>query len=184
MNAGSARAPLYRRLLGDAFEDLAAPIRRLHDLAGTMTARGVADIDRGRGILARLVAGVVGFPAAGRDVPVEVTIASEGAAEVWTRSFAGKRFSSILGEGRGRAAHLLRESFGPVTFALAIVVKDGRLELILRRWSFLGLTLPLWLAPRSLAFESGEDDRFHFHVEIALPLVGLIVRYRGWLLPD
>ena len=67
---------------------------------------------------------------------------------------------------------------------MAVVVADGRLELILRRWSFLGLTLPLWLGPRSLAYESGEDDRFRFHVEIALPLVGLIVRYRGWLVPD
>jgi hypothetical protein len=66
---------------------------------------------------------------------------------------------------------------------MAAVVRGGRLDLMLRRWSFLDLALPLWLDPRSAAYESGEDDRFRFQVEIALPLIGLIVRYRGWLLP-
>ena len=31
--------------------------------------------------------------------------------------------------------------------------------------------------------ESAEDGRFNFHVEISHPLTGLIVRYRGWLVP-
>jgi len=28
-----------------------------------------------------------------------------------------------------------------------------------------------------------QDGRFRFHVEIGLPLLGLIVAYRGWLVP-
>ncbi len=32
-------------------------------------------------------------------------------------------------------------------------------------------------------YESAEGGRFQFHVEIRLPLFGLIVGYRGWLLP-
>ena len=155
----------------------------MHDVAGTITARGLADIDRGEGILARSIAAAIGFPAAGREVPLEVTIVGRGAAEVWTRSFAGRRFASVLSEGPGRSRHLLSERFGPLVFAMAIVVEDGRLDLVLRRWSFLGLTLPLRLAPRSVAYETGADGRFNFHVEIALPLIGLIIRYRGWLVP-
>ncbi|MGG6892910.1 DUF4166 domain-containing protein [Rhizobium sp. BR 315] len=37
------------------------------------------------------------------------------------------------------------------------------------------------MAPRSTADEWAEDDRFHFDVSIALPLIGLVVHYRGWL---
>ena len=33
------------------------------------------------------------------------------------------------------------------------------------------------------AYESADDGRFNFHVEIRLPLIGSIVRYRGWLMP-
>jgi hypothetical protein len=55
---------------------------------------------------------------------------------------------------------------------------------VLRRWSAFGIPLPLWLAPRPTAFETVENGRFRFHVEISHPLTGLIVRYRGWLSPD
>jgi hypothetical protein len=124
------------------------------------------------------------FPAAGHDVPVEVTFRAEGGSEIWTRSFAGKRFSSAQRAGRGRSERLLAERFGPLTFDMALVVKDRQLHLIPRRWSVLGLPMPASLGPRGIAYESEENGRFHFHVEIALPVIGLIVRYRGWLVPD
>lgn len=59
----------------------------------------------------------------------------------------------------------------------------GRLSLVPRRWSAFGIPLPLWLGPRSVAHEAVEDGKFRFHVEIGHPLTGLIVRYRGWLVP-
>jgi len=67
---------------------------------------------------------------------------------------------------------------------MALVWDGERLSLILRRWSFLGIPLPMWLCPKSVAHELVESGRFAFHVEIGHPLVGLIVRYRGWLAPD
>ena len=53
----------------------------------------------------------------------------------------------------------------------------------MRNWSALGVQLPLLLAPRSAATEWEEDGAFRFDVPIALPLVGRIVHYRGWLRP-
>jgi len=44
-----------------------------------------------------------------------------------------------------------------------------------------GIPLPRRLAPGGIAYESAEDGRFRFFVEITLPLIGLIVRYQGWL---
>jgi len=78
---------------------------------------------------------------------------------------------------------LVMRPFGPLTFAMALVAEKNRLSLVLRRWSILGLPLPMWLCPRSTSYETVEDGRFRFHVEISHPFTGLIVRYRGWLEP-
>ena len=67
-------APLYRRMLGDAWDRLAAPIRALHELSGEKVVTGEATVIRGRGPLAWLAGLVMGFPRAGERVPVTVEI--------------------------------------------------------------------------------------------------------------
>jgi hypothetical protein len=54
---------------------------------------------------------------------------------------------------------------------------------VVRRWTAFGISMPLAFAPAGDAFESAGGGRFDFHVEIRLPLIGRIVRYRGWLVP-
>jgi hypothetical protein len=54
---------------------------------------------------------------------------------------------------------------------------------MLRKWRAFGMPLPKFLGPCSTAYEAVEDGRFRFHVEIGHPWTGLIVRYRGWLVP-
>ncbi|RUU02299.1 DUF4166 domain-containing protein, partial [Mesorhizobium sp. USDA-HM6] len=177
-----AGSGLYPDLLGDAWKSLPAEIRAMHD--GTRVAEGRASVERGRGMLSRLAAALVGFPAAAADIPVKVRFDIGTQAETWTRSFDAHGFSSRQFAGRGRSERLLAERFGPLTFAMALVAEENRLSLVLRRWSFLGLPLPMWLCPRSTSYETVEDDRFRFHVDISHPLAGLIVRYRGWLVPS
>ena len=62
-----------------------------------------------------------------------------------------------------------------------MVVEGDRLRYVIRGWSFLGLPMPGFLGPRTDTFETEEGGRFVFDVEIALPLVGRVVHYRGWL---
>jgi hypothetical protein len=178
-----ATAPLYRRVLNEAWSTLPEPLRAMHDLKHTLTAQGVATVARGRGLLARSLAALVGFPPSGAGVPVTVSFEQRGGKERWRRDFAGRAFASTHAEGRGRFAGLVCESFGPFTFGLALVVEPDRMKLVMRRWSFLGLPLPLFLAPGGEAYESAEQGRFNFHVEIGHRLTGLIVRYDGWLVP-
>jgi len=173
--------PLYRRLLGDAWSSLPPPLQRIHDLQDRLTAEGRAAVDRGRNPLGRLIAALVGFPKPGRDLPVRVTFERRGESEIWRRTFAGRSFASVHAAGNRRSDHLIVERFGPFAFGMAAVLAEDRLHLVLRRWSFLGLPLPLLLAPTGEAYECVADGRFHFHVELGHPLVGLIVRYRGWL---
>jgi len=131
--------------------------------------------------LSRLLGKVFGFPAAGEAVPVSVEFTAEAGGERWTRNFAGRRFSSLQTQGQGRNEALLVERFGAVSVALALLVDNGRLQLVPRRWSILGLPLPQWLLPGENSFESDEDGRFVFDVEIGAPVVGRIVHYRGAL---
>jgi hypothetical protein len=176
-------APLYKRLLGDAWLLLPEPLRVLHDLNGDLAAEGRATVERGNGFVARWIAALFGFPPAGVDVPVRVTFRRDGAREIWQRDFAGRRFSSIQEEGRGTFERLVCERFGPFAFGLALVLENERLKLIVRRWTLFSIPMPLALAPGGEAFESAEDGRFNFHVEIGHRLTGLVVRYRGWLQP-
>ena len=75
----------------------------------------------------------------------------------------------------------MRERFGACVFGIALVADDGRLRLIIRRWSIFGLATPLWLAPACEAYECETDGRFRFFVALRYRLIGLIVRYQGWL---
>jgi len=179
----SSELPLYRRLLGDAYDGLPAPLRAMHDLGDRMSAEGTATVTRGTSLLARLAAALVGFPRAGENVPVRVDFTREDGRERWTRTFAGRSFHSTQEPGSGRCEWLVCERFGPLCIGMALVLEGERLRLIVRRCSVFGIVLPLWLAPRGDAYEYAADGRFHFHVEISHPFTGLIVGYRGWLVP-
>lgn len=155
----------------------------MHDLETERTADGVAVVERGSGALARLVALMLGFPPAGRDFPVTVFFRARHGREYWRRHFGGRAFSSVQEKGRGRFERLLCERFGPINVGMALVCESGRLRLVVRRWSVCGIPMPRTLAPRGNSYEFAQEVRFHFHVEISHPFTGLIVRYRGWLVP-
>jgi hypothetical protein len=175
--------PLYRRILGEAYAQMPEPLQAMHDLDSELAAKGVAAVDRGTSVLSRLAGWIVGFPAAGANIPVEVVFRLRDSREYWQRNFGGHRFMTTQEEGRGRNERLVCERFGPLNFAMALVFDDGRLRLVPRCWSAFGIPLPHALAPRINAYEFAKDGRFHFHVEIAHPLTGPIVGYRGWLVP-
>jgi|CXWL01.1.fsa_nt_gi hypothetical protein len=179
--APTTGAPLYQNIMGEAWSLLPAPLRVMHDGTDGACAEGSADVDRGRHPLAQLAAMVLGFPAAGAHVPLRADFTVREGREIWRRTFAGKSFSSEQFAGKERSSALLCERFGPLTFAMALIVNGERLDLVLRRWSVFGVPLPLWLAPRSHSFETAEGGVFQFHVEISHPWVGLIVCYRGTL---
>jgi hypothetical protein len=176
-------APLYQRVLGEAWQSLPKPLQELHDLRDTLVAEGRAVIERSDGPVSRLIAHLFGFPNAGRDVPVKVSFRLQGGREIWRREFDGRVMQSTQEEGQRRFERLVCERFGPFAFGLALVPRDGRLHIVVRRWTAFGIPMPLALAPGGDAYESADDGRFNFHVEIGLPLVGMIVRYRGWLIP-
>lgn len=173
--------PLYKRLLGNAWELLPEAARALHDGTASSHAEGCADVERGAHPLARTVAWIFGFPPAGTNVPLSVTFERGGMGETWVRRFGRHSFRSAQAEGSGRWQRLLVERFGPVSFGVALVVDGERLHFVVRRWALLGLPLPLRLAPVSRAWEGESGGCFRFDIDLSHPLFGRIVRYRGWL---
>ena len=176
--------PLYKRLLGDSWWALPNPVRAMHDLDGDMFAEGRAHVERGKGLMAQLVAALFGFPKEGDDVPVKVTFQLRGDKEIWRREFNSRVMQSEQEEGKGRFGRLLCERFGPFAFGLALVLDGDRMRLVVRRWTVFGIPMPRSWAPAGEAYEHGADNRFNFYVEIALPLIGMVVRYRGFLIPS
>lgn len=173
--------PLYQRLLGNVWDSLPQPIAKMHECK---RANGVAKVEIGKNFLSRLMAGLLGFPKAGSNVPVQVDFQTKDGGEIWQRTFAGRSFSSFQSEGWGRSERLLSEKFGPTNFDFALVWNAQKLYLVTRRWSILGIPMPLMLSPIKNTFEDVVNEHFRFHVEIRLPVIGLIVRYEGTLTPE
>ena len=170
--------PLYRRIMGPRFDALPEQVRAMHEVHGDAGAAGTGHVARGRPWAARLIGRVMGFPAAG-SYPVHVDFAERGGRERWTRHFGPYRFSSELRAWSDLAA----ERFGPLRFGFDLPSDSDGLRMELRRWSAFGVPLPLFLAPRIVAREWQEDESFRFDVAVAMPLVGEVVHYSGWLRP-
>jgi hypothetical protein len=174
--------PLYQLVLGTAWQDLPESIRAMHQPRGnSWQAAGIAKVERGSGWLSRLIGRLIGLPETGENIPVRVVFELTASGEIWTRDFAGKSFQSYQYAAPGRGEKLLRESFGALSFGIALVPDGDILNLVIRRWSLLGIRLPLLMGPVCWSCEYVEQDRFHFYVEITHPLTGLIVHYQGWL---
>lgn len=175
-------APLFRRVMGAAFDAMPQPIRDLHDRAICRTATGICDVDRGRTIGARLAAALFGLPATARDLPVTVAMTAADGKETWRRDFGGSRMRSTL-RAADRDGHVI-ERFGPIDFLIHLRWDGTRLNYDIVCGRCLGVRLPRFLLPRSETFETVDQGWFKFDVRIALPLTGLLVHYRGRLRPE
>ena len=167
---------LYPSAMLERFALLPAPVRAMHSLSGDGGAAGRGTVIRGGSLLARLTCDLLGFPPAG-EYDVHVSFSECGGIERWTRRFGPYSFSSEMGP----SPYDVAERFGPLRFHFELPVKDGRLEMVLRRWTAFGVPLPLLLAPRIHAFECAAGEDFVFDVAVAMPLLGPIVHYRGML---
>lgn len=171
--------PLYRRVMGENFERLPAAVRQIHSVLRDDGASGAAKVTGAANALGALVARIMRFPPAG-EYPLHVTFTEHDGVERWTRAFGPFTFTSKLSEEDGS----LIERFGPLRFKFDLPSNEHGLEMRMASWSAWHLPLPLFLAPRSRAREWEEEGQFCFEVPIALPLLGTIVHYRGWLMPS
>ena len=168
--------PLFQRVLGAGFETLPSTVRTLHTADGHRRYQGQVEVVRGGNPLARLFAWVTRLPPAGRG-EVEVEIDASGEEEKWTRHIGGHAMPSRLWKQDG----LLCEQLGLARFGFRLTVEEGGIVWRVARVTALGLPLPARWFAQVLARESELEGRYRFDVAAALPVAGLLVRYRGWL---
>ena len=174
------RGAIFARAIGPAFDGLPSAIRALHETPGRSLWRGEAMTEGAAGPLAALVARIVGFPVARAACPAEVAIHADGDRSVWRRRIGGHAFASVL--STPRAGGRVRERFGPVGIDLRLTPEGDRLVYRVEGWRLGPIPLPRALGPSTRAHEEVDaEGRFVFDVDISLPLVGRLVRYRGWL---
>jgi hypothetical protein len=180
----SAPAPLFRRLLGNAYDALPPVIRRAHEVHGVLVLEGKADAASPDHVLGILIARLFRLPRSGSDMPVRVEMRSEDdGSETWTRIYPGVTMRSNLRNADSRT-HQVTEVLGPLSIRLQWNASERGLQLQTISARMFGCPLPDFLRPRSHASETvGADGQFHFDVPIALPLIGTIVHYKGSLKP-
>ena len=72
---------------------------------------------------------------------------------------------------------------GPIAATMRLVLDGKVLRLETRRLTLFGIPLPLALIPQIDAAEFVRAGLFRFDVRVSLPFIGLLIHYRGFLIP-
>ena len=173
---------LFQVALGDSFTALPLPLQHLHTVLYERRWLGEASVERGKGVLSRLIALFAGFPPESAKTPIEVLMTRTDKAEAWRRTFGSQVFCSYLSPAGPASTGLITERFGWLKFTIALAVKDGVLEYPVTAGTCFGIPLPKFLLPSSQSREYVDaQKRACFDVKISLPIAGHIVSYKGWL---
>jgi hypothetical protein len=159
-------------------------VRRFHTGAVSATAAGTVDVAPGRSTPIRMLGRLMRLPppAAGLTARLCIVRRAEGsvAHEKWVRTFGAVRLATLLVRAGERAA----ERFGPVELRMRCLatssdvwfIPDGA-AIILGRLSF---RLPGLVAPQAYAHAWSSGDRaFDVEVSVRIPLLGVLMSYRG-----
>ncbi|MEM7662633.1 MAG: DUF4166 domain-containing protein [Pseudomonadota bacterium] len=173
---------IFRDALGGTFDDLPARLQLLHTVNARQVWRGTARVQRGRNPIARILASLFRFPPAGDNLPVEVLQLPTLSGERWIRTFATHRFVSNLSRAPSAPAGEINERFGLFRFQVGLHWDGTNLHYPVTGGRIFGIPIPSLLLPISDTRESvTKDGNTRFDVSIALPIVGLLVRYQGEL---
>lgn len=172
---------LFRQALGAAFDALPPETRAIHSPAPVLVLDGAADVEGAATAAGRGLARLFGLPAAARAVPLRVVIEAEAdGGELWRRVYPGSVMESRMAAA-DPAAPSVEERFGVVRFKLALEASAAGIDMRLAGVRLGGVTLPRFVWSHIVATERAGAGRHLFDVAISLPLIGRLVRYRGWL---
>lgn len=173
----------FETALGALYDAAPPAVRAAHRSGPVTVLSGSAEVKGAETALGRFIAGLFGLPKTAAFTPVRVTMRLDaGGVEAWEREFGGARMRSRL---RCVRPGVVRESFGPFSFDMAVDVVNGELSMRVVGWRTGPIPLPSWLAPRSVAVERQDaEGRFCFDVPIALPFIGRVTHYSGHLVVE
>ncbi len=168
---------LYPALLGAAWAALAPPVQRLH--AGGARARGRFRVRRGRGLAARLVAGLLRMPEAAEDIAGDARRRAGGRRRQWLRPFGARPLFS----SQWRSGDLLVEGLDLVQCWFRLRAEGGARvragAVDARAHAASGCGCPDGSPRGSRGGPEPLRDEVHVDVRIFAPVAGLLVAYEG-----
>jgi hypothetical protein len=168
---------MYRAVMGDAFNQLAAPIRQFHTFSGRHEFHGVVEVGAPASLPAKLLAILLGAPVKAAQGSIRFELRAEPGSETWTRYFPGKTMRSTFTKSGNRVT----ERLGPSCLTFELLEAEGTLEMRLETMHFWGISCPRWLMPHVTARETGEAQKLHFQIQASIPVIGMVTSYTGYL---
>jgi Domain of unknown function (DUF4166) len=159
-------------------------VRRFHTGAVSATVVGIVDVSPARSAPTRMLRRLMRLPPPAAGLPARLCIVRrpEGAAdqEKWIRTFGAVRLVTRLARVGDRAV----ERFGPFELRMHCRVTQSDVWFIPDGAAIVlgGLTfrLPRLVAPRAYAHAWSSGDRaFDVDVSVRIPLLGVLMSYRG-----
>ena len=176
-------SPLYVRVIGDAWTQIAEPIRRVHTSHSIIRASGRLRVEDGRPFLARMLARMLRLPrpTAAAETQLMVTVGPE--CEHWRRTFNGRHLKTRQYESNTSE---LAEQFGVLEFRFRLDASGGNLLYVQQEAAVLvgpvRLRIPAAWAPRVEAREDpAGPTRIKVAVRVVLPGIGQLIAYDGFV---
>jgi hypothetical protein len=177
---------LFPQLLGESWPLLAEKIQRMHECEEPLQATGKFYVRHGRWP-APWIAWIMGMPAAGETVELQLKVSQQAGVELWERIFAGRPMISRQSAG---ADGLLIERVGATEVYFRLSASEGALHFqtvgAATCFGPLRIPLPALLRPNITAHESihAESGEIEVFVEVCLPLLGRLITYGGTLIQE
>ncbi|MEZ5756766.1 MAG: DUF4166 domain-containing protein [Emcibacteraceae bacterium] len=171
--------PLFERNLLN-YEKLPSLIKDMHDVQSIVTAIGISDVVLGKSKAAVFLARIFGFPDEGVNLSITVTFEKKGNDELLFRDYGSRKFQTIF-KDHPQPGYVY-ELFGPLWFEVQCECSEDGIKMIIKKcrlWNV--IPLPFFLLPKTNAMEKVNDDKYHFDVDISMPLIGRIIWYKGHL---
>lgn len=164
------------------FEKLDPLLQKLHLVGGELS--GSVDISYGSGLsglIGKRLANKMNLPKQGRH-KLLVSICHSTSGLHWKRKFNNNNVVESLFSpvGNNKDGYWI-ETTGPLTMRLTVDIINGGWFWRCLKMSLFGISIPLWLIPKSQAFKKIENGKYKFKVTFTYPLLGNLVSYEGLL---
>ncbi|UWQ96583.1 DUF4166 domain-containing protein [Rhodobacteraceae bacterium M385] len=171
---------LYPRALGDAFNDLPAPLQAFHAVEDTVFYKGRVTVTHGNA-LTRLIAKSGGMPVKSGEMPFSFRATRDGGKEIWERNFDGHMTRSLQWL---HTDGIVAEQVGTSEFLMEPKVEGDKLLIPITGLRGFGLPMPLAVLSSAGGVEGvTEDGKITFDVHASLRGLGMVIRYQGTLAP-
>lgn len=181
MSEEKSNLPLYHEVLGDDWQYLPLPIRQFHGETGQgIVAKATFTIKRKRSFFASRLAGAMGLPESGENVPTALTIERDSEGETWTRTFGSTALTTAqryYGKGIIAETHKIFD----VYMSVKVVDAEMYMNTLTTALVIAGfpIALPPYFSSRIEAKVWLESEHIHVLVKVAVPFLGEILSYEG-----